>query len=266
MNKMSGSTSFYSDYIIYVDESGDHSIASINPRYPLFVLSFCIIRKDVYAHSISPALRMLKFSVFGHDMVIFHEHEIRKKLGAFSTLGKSHREHLIESLSLVIAQSDFTIVPIVIDKLALKRHGIDLPHLYHLAMRFGLEQGYQFLCAKEQKNLKSHVIFEARGRMEDLALEVEFRRICDCQNSLKQQLPFEIILADKKTNSAGLQLADMVARPIGLSVLRPDQPNRAFDILREKIYREDEAREELFIYPIKAKGPEVVLEALTPVG
>jgi hypothetical protein len=59
------------------------------------------------------------------------------------------------------------------------------------------------------------------------------------------------------------QLADMVARPIGLSVLRPNQPNRAFDILHEKIYWE---QEELFVYPIKAKGPEVVLEAQTPVG
>ena len=260
---MSDFSSEYSDYIIYIDESGDHSIASINPRYPLFVLSFCIIQKEIYTHNISPAFRKLKFSIFGHDMIIFHEHEIRKKLGAFSTLGKEQREHLLESLSNIIAQSNFTIIPIIIDKLNLKRFGLDLPHVYHLAMRLGLEQTYKFLCSKEQKDLKSHVIFEARGRMEDLALEVESRRVCDCQNSLKKPLPFEIILADKKANSAGLQLADMVARPIGLSVLRPNQPNRAFDILREKIYRE---QEELFVYPIKAKGPEVVLEAQTPVG
>src|SRR5690606_37960462 len=126
--------------------------------------------------TISPALRMLKFSLFGHDMVIFHEHEIRKKLGTFSTLGKTQREHLLESLSLVISESDFTIVPIIIDKLALKRFGLDLPHVYHLAMRLGLEQTYKFLCSKKQNDLKCHAIFEARGRIEDLALEVEFRR------------------------------------------------------------------------------------------
>lgn len=262
MNPMNDFPS-YSDYIVYVDESGDHSLASINPRYPLFVLSFCIIRKDIYARSISPAFRMLKFSVFGHDMVIFHEHEIRKKLGSFSTLGKLQREFLLESLSNLIAQSDFIIAPIIIDKLALKRYGLDLPHVYHLAMRLGLEQVYKFFSSKEQKDLKSHIIFEARGRMEDLALEVEFRRVCDCQNFFKKPLPFEIILADKKTNAIGLQLADMVARPIGLSVLRPDQPNRTFEALQEKIYRE---KEELCVYPIKAKGPEVVLEAQTPVG
>ncbi len=54
----------------------------------------------------------------------------------------------------------------------------------------------------------------------------------------------------------------MAARPIGLSVLRPDQPNRAFTILEKKVYQ---AREQ-YVFPIKAKGPKVVLEAQTPVG
>lgn len=256
-------SSKYSDYIIYVDESGDHSIGSINPRYPLFVLSFCIVQKEIYANHISPSLRKLKFSIFGHDMIIFHEHEIRKKSGPFSGLGKDQREYLLESLSSIIAQSDFTIIPIIIDKLALKDLGLDLPHVYHLAMRLGLEHLYKFLCFKGQQDLKSHVIFEARGRVEDRALQEEFRRVCESENSLKKPFPFEIILADKKTNSAGLQLADMVARPIGLSVLRPNQLNRTSDIIREKMYREQNI---FSVYPIKAKGPEMTLEAQTPVG
>ena len=36
--------------------------------------------------------------------------------------------------------------------------------------------------------------------------------------------------------SSGLQLADLVARPIGLHVLRLGQPNRAFDVLKQKFY------------------------------
>jgi hypothetical protein len=36
----------HSDFIIYVDESGDHSLESIDPDYPVFVLSFCIFRKS----------------------------------------------------------------------------------------------------------------------------------------------------------------------------------------------------------------------------
>ncbi len=91
---------------------------------------------------------------------------------------------------------------------------------------------------------------------------MEFRRVCDYNNFLKQRLPFEIVIADKRTNSEGLQIADIVARPIRLSVLKPDQPNRAFMILKEKLYQDHES----YVYPLKAKDPKVVLEVQTPVG
>ena len=45
---------------------------------------------------------------------------------------------------------------------------------------------------------------------------------------------FEIIFSDKKVMSSGLQLADLVARPIGLNLLKPEQPNIAFNILKKK--------------------------------
>jgi len=36
--------------------------------------------------------------------------------------------------------------------------------------------------------------------------------------------------------SSGLQLADLVARPIGLKTVKPQQENRAFDVLTKKFY------------------------------
>ena len=30
----------FSDYIVYVDESGDHSLKSVNPEFPVFVNIF----------------------------------------------------------------------------------------------------------------------------------------------------------------------------------------------------------------------------------
>lgn len=47
---------------------------------------------------------------------------------------------------------------------------------------------------------------------------------------------FEIVFASKMTNSSGLQIADLIARPTGLSVLRPEQVNRAFEVIKEKIW------------------------------
>jgi hypothetical protein len=51
-------------------------------------------------------------------------------------------------------------------------------------------------------------------------------------------LPSELIVADKKTNSEGMQLADLTARPIGLPVLRPGQDNRAMAVLEKKFCRD----------------------------
>ena len=56
----------------------------------------------------------------------------------------------------------------------------------------------------------------------------------------KNNFLFDIIIADKKTNSEGLQFADLSARPVGLSVLRPNQSNRAIRILEKKFHKNKE--------------------------
>ena len=79
---------------------------------------------------------------------------------------------------------------------------------------------------------------EIRGRKEDTELELEFRRICDGENRFHQKLPFKLRMASKATNSAGLQLADLVARPIGRYVINSNQDNRAFEVLKKKFFCE----------------------------
>lgn len=96
------------------------------------------------------------------------------------------------------------------------------------------------------------MVFEQRGLQEDRELELEFRRILDNTRIEGLSDLLDIVLASKKTNSAGLQLADMVARPIGRHLLAPEQPNRAFDVLREKFRRSEDGVIEgrgLKVYP-----------------
>ena len=228
----------HSDFIIYVDESGDHSLESIDADYPVFVLSFCIFRKADYAQRVTPAIRALKFATFGHDMVVLHEAEIRRKKGAFSRLSKAPREAFMTALTDIIAAADFQLVAVVIDKRKLKDRYRHPAHPYHLALEFGLERIYRLLQAAGQDGALTYVVCEARGPKEDGELELEFRRIRDGANYFNKALPFDLIVADKKTNSEGLQLADLTARPIGLSVLRPDQANRAAGVLDGKFYRD----------------------------
>jgi hypothetical protein len=78
---------------------------------------------------------------------------------------------------------------------------------------------------------------EKRGRREDVDLELAFRRVCDGTNTLNQPLPFDLVMIPKTSNSAGLQLTDLMARPVALHHLRPDQPNRAFEIIQTKFRR-----------------------------
>jgi hypothetical protein len=126
-------------------------------------------------------------------------------------------------------------------------------------MELGLEKLHHFLQSRDQENRLTHIICEARGRMEDQALKSEFLRVCAGHNSLKKDLPFKLILADKKTNSEGLQFADLAARPVGLSVVRPGQSNRAFKILEKKFHKNGQGETSGYgfhLYPLKSEKPQ----------
>jgi hypothetical protein len=226
------------DYIVYVDESGDHSLTEIDPQYPVFVLAFCIFRIDRYVTDVVPAVQRLKFDFYGHDMVVLHEREIRKSEPPFEILLNAEvRSAFLSRLSGIIEDAPCTIVAVVIDKERFRRRVADDVSPYHVALEFGLERVFLELQGKDQVGRTTHVIFEGRGKNEDKELELEFRRIMDRTRMVGMANTLEFLCADKKANSAGLQLADMVARPIGLHWLRPGQANRAWASLEPKIRR-----------------------------
>lgn len=228
----------FSDYIVFVDESGDHSLSSIDPHYPMFVLAFCIIEKSTYVNQIVPAIQRIKFRHFGHDMVVFHESAIRKAQKPFNILlNADTRSAFMADLNETITHAPFSIVASCIRKRPfLDRRGDDL-NPYHVAMEFGLERVFMELQARGQRGKLTHVVFERRGRKEDADLELEFLRIQQRTRMKGLGESLSMVFAEKATNTAGLQLADMVARPIGRYLLEPEQPNRAFEIIEPKIRR-----------------------------
>ncbi|AZF14038.1 DUF3800 domain-containing protein [Pseudomonas sp. R3-18-08] len=234
----SSPTGQFSDFIVYVDESGDHGMQTLDVNYPMFVLAFCVFHKRHYCEKVIPALQKFKFNHMGHDLVGLHELEIRKEKGAFSNMfmSRQHKHDFLEELTSIIQVSNFVLISCVIDKIALREQQGPIHNPYHLALGFCLETLYEFLQEKNQQHALTHVIFERRGRREDNELELEFRRMCDGANRSGVRMPFDIVFATKQVNSTGLQLADLVARPIGMSVLRPGQENRAFDVLTRKFY------------------------------
>mgnify|MGYP000732942596 CR=1 FL=1 len=73
--------------------------------------------------------------------------------------------------------------------------------------------------------------------IEDKELELEFRRVCGGMNRTNRSYPFNVLMADKRSNSEGLQIADLLARPFGLSVFKPEQLNRAYEVAKNKFYK-----------------------------
>lgn len=104
-----------------------------------------------------------------------------------------------------------------------------------------MEKAQEILLKNSQHGKTVHTIFESRGRPEDDSLELEYRRIAD--NASKwgykgydfKKLDWQMLFSSKKSNSSGLQLADLVARPIALNCLRPTQANIAYSKIKTHI-------------------------------
>lgn len=264
----------FSDYVVYVDESGDHSLASVDKDYPVFVLALCIFHKRHYAEKIVPAVEKLKFNYFGHDSVVLHENEIRKQKGDFVFLARrAVRDEFMGQISSIMDASNFILIACVVDKARLSKAQGAASNPYHIALGMCLEALRGFLVEKRQIELTTHVVVECRGKKEDAELELEFRRICDGNNVSGKVLPFDVVFADKKTNLVGLQLADLVARPVGINYLRPEQHNQAFEMLKGKFYCAGGRKQVgngfenvgLIVHPAqKAKSPDEPTEAVAP--
>lgn len=229
----------FGDYIVYVDESGDHSLTSINPQNPVFVLVFCIFEKAAYYGTVVPAVQRLKFDFWGHDCVVLHSHEIRKAHGDFSILqNKDRRADFLMRVNELIETTPVTIIAAAIDKHEHVRRYSTPSNPYEIALRFCMERLQWWLKKNGQDQNLTHLIVEQRGKKEDNTLELEFRRATDGQNALCIAMPnLRIRFMDKKHNSSGLQLADLVAHPIGRYVINQEQRNRAFELIEPKFRR-----------------------------
>jgi hypothetical protein len=225
----------FSDYIVYADESGDHNLVSINPQNPVFVLVFAIFKKHDYVASVVPEIQKLKFDYWGHDSVVLHGHDIRKRTGDFNILlNSTRREPFLARISAVLEAMPVKIIAAAIDKSKHVKQYTDPANPYAMALTFCMERLQWWLKDQHALEHTTHVVVECRGKAEDQLLELEFRRIADGHNALGKMPNLDIRFMDKKHNSTGLQVADLIAHPIARHVIDPAQPNRGFDIVKTK--------------------------------
>ncbi|NBR43094.1 MAG: DUF3800 domain-containing protein [Verrucomicrobia bacterium] len=185
---------------VYVDESGSPSSSRTDPNYPIFVMAACVFEPEQYATCLLPAVGTLKLRHLGSDSPVLHESEIRKRLGIFNFKGDVQaRTAFIEGLSSVVQDCVPRVVAAVVCHSDSECHASG----------------------------PSHWVFERRGKREDAAVSKAFDSL------MLSDATHEFV--SKGRGLAGLEMADMLARPIGLSVLRPAQLNRALHGLRERM-------------------------------
>lgn len=212
---------------MFIDESGHHNLdpAKSDPTYPIFVLCGCIFEEKYY-EDVVKQLSKLKINFFDTDEIIFHTLEMTRpskyKQNKFAKLiDADFRKNFYQSLNTLLGKIEFTLVSCVIKKPAhLEKYGADAIDPYLLSFNILLDAFISELPGTE----KGKIIAEKRNDGLDNQLELAWLnlKINGTEHVKGSEIKEKIntfSMIPKFTNEAGLQIADLVANPIGRHVL-----------------------------------------------
>ena len=226
--------------ILFLDESGDHNLAVIDPQYPLFVLGGIIVDKDYAEGAMTEAVRDFKRRLFGRDDIILHTADITRNRNGFEAMkNTAFRERFYAELNELMRSLDYQVVACAIRKDEhIARYGVAAldPYLLSLDLlveRFAFDvgnvSGGGVIVAERRDPTLDHEL-----ELAWLNLKIQGTRYQQAKDIEKRILAMN--LRAKTENIVGLQLADLVVTPIGRHVLgKPSKED--FDIVRSKLRR-----------------------------
>ena len=224
-------------WVVHADESGSPDLHRADPQFPVFAVAFCLSRAVDYAQRISPAITELKLKHFGHDAVVLHEYDIRNIKTPFVFGSDEARLEFMEDLADFVAAAPVQFAASMIDKRAVPDRLAPWLDGYGVCFEHGISRIARILQRENGASADSapvRIVAESRGKRENSRLEDVFNASLGARAD-RWTNGFELVIADKALNLPGLQLADLAAHPIARHYLRPDQPNRAWDIIRDKL-------------------------------
>jgi len=227
---------------MFLDESGDHSLDKIDKSYPMFILAGCIFDLDNYTNVVEQEINKLKLKYFGKSTVILRSYDIRKQKNEFKALiNTKRRQNFMDDLSKILSSIDYKIIAAAIRKDKLKDNYTDPHNPYHLCFRFILERSVMFLGRSKEK-----LIFriESRETHNDQKLAEEYEKFRSTNHELFSSTEIQTKFLDlsfnqKTQNIAGMQIADLVAYPIGRWVLDKSKENKPFGIIQKKFHQKN---------------------------
>ena len=250
--------------ILFLDESGDHSLDVIDPQYPAFVLGGCIMDLRYHDDVATARLRTYKELLFGRSDFILHTADIVRRRGPFRKLtDKPLREKFYIETNVLMSQLDYKVVACVIRKDEhLEQYGLVAMDPYLLSLRVLVER-FAFEVGSAGSDQVGQIVAEAR----DEALNNELRLAwIDIRTRGTEYVPAaevraritDLHLRDKTQDIAGLQIADLIVSPIGRFVLGKS-PRHDWVIIKSKFRSGPGGRYEgygLVVLPKKKAAPE----------
>jgi hypothetical protein len=229
------------EYVLYLDESGDHSLSNINQDFPVFILCGLLFEKTNYKKACEE-LDALKKKYFDTTDVIMHNRDIRKCEGPFRILfNLDVKKKFYADLDRVLSNATYVIIASAINKEKhIAQYGKLADDPYEIGLTFVLERTL-FEADKNRNTSRITVTIEGRGQKEDQQIarrynELLYRGTSQIESDrLLRIYDKELIVRKKRDNDCGLQLADLCAYPIARYVLKNSEPNPAFDIIKPKI-------------------------------
>lgn len=242
-------------HFLFIDESGDHGLTTVNPDFPVFLLCGVLAAGDEY-EKIRTDINTVKTGIWGNKQVIFHSRDIRKCEKEFSKLFNLEvKKKFYEDVNAIIANRSYTVIASAIRKdNYIKRFGRLSNDVYELALSFIIERAIFFLDDIKEESKELEIVIEKRGKSEDKKLDEHFQRLLSRGTGFvnAQRLAdykLSIVFRNKRENINGLQLADLIAYPIARHVIEPERANPAFEIVEQKIYTKESNRYGLKIFP-----------------
>jgi hypothetical protein len=222
--------------IAYLDESGDHSLKSIQKDNPVFALGFLVCDVDRYAGEIVPQITKLKIDFFGHDAVVLHLREISRREGPFAALqNKVTCAAFWNAVQGIIKDAPFEMIAIAIKKPEhVAKYGSRAKDPYELSLEFGIERLSRDLAKAGQKEIR--LVAESRNKRENDALRTAFDRLIKYGSYYQTfgNVKFDLDFGPKSANAAGHQLADLCIGPIA-RFTATGKSTPQFEIVKAKI-------------------------------
>lgn len=247
----------HESYNLYIDECGDHYLATYDQNFPIFTLCGILVPTK-RLNTLKSAIDQLKQEFWQTTDVILHSRDIRKCEKSFRIFFDNDiKQRFYSRVNEILAQRNIYIIVCcaVLKENCIKKYGTEAD-VYGTALKYVIQRSIFCVDDLSSTGGKINIIVERRGKKEDGALLKYYNglRATGMHYISPERLATHIGqfgFSSKKENIFGLQIADLIAYPISRYVLNPEKPNPAFDIISPNIYLSNGKLLGLKIFPDK---------------